>query len=150
MNDCQTLLAGFPIVATIPILWGDEDAFGHVNNVTYLRWCETARIDYLVKVELLPKLPPQGVAPILASIKCDYRLALNYPDTVDVGARITHIGNSSMRMEHRVVSRMLGRLAAQVDSTLVLLDYASNRPVTVPPEVRQTIADFEGRPIEDR
>jgi acyl-CoA thioester hydrolase len=150
MNDCDSLLAGFPIVATIPVLWGDEDAFGHVNNVMYLRWCETARMDYLVKVGLLPHLPPRGVAPILAGIKCDYRLALNYPDTVDVGARITRIGNSSMRMEHRVVSRMLGMVAAEVDSTLVLLDYASNRPVTVPPEVRKTIGELEGRPIEDR
>ena len=145
MNDCDSLLAGFPLVIVIPILWGDHDAFNHVNNLAYLRWCETARIAYMQRVGMLPHLPPEGAAPILASIKCDYKLALNYPDTVEVGTRITRIGNTSMRMEHRVVSRNLCKLAADVDSTLVLLDYAVNRPVSVPPELRLAISEFEGR-----
>jgi acyl-CoA thioester hydrolase len=148
MSDCHILLAGFPVVTTIPVLWGDEDAFGHVNNVTYLRWCETARIEYLLRVAMFPALPPTGIAPILASIKCDYEAPLKYPDTVFVGARVTRIGNSSVRMEHLVVSRKLDRVVARVDSTLVLLDYGRNKPVGVPAEIRQIIADMEGRPFE--
>ena len=145
MNDCDSLLAGFPVVTVIPILWGDHDAFDHVNNVTYLRWCETSRIEYMGKTGMLPKLPPEGVAPILASIKCDYRMPLNYPDVVEVGARITRIGTSSMQMDHRVVSRNLGKIAAEVESVLVMLDYSAGRTVAVAPEVRQAIAQIEGR-----
>jgi len=148
MEDRHQLLAGFPVVLTIPILWGDQDAFGHVNNLVYLRWCETARVEYLRRAAQWPKLPPEGIGPILASIKCDYNRPLNYPDTVQVGARVIRIGNSSFQMEHCIVSLNLNIVAATADSTLVLLDYASNKTVHVPAAARQAIGNLEGRIFE--
>jgi len=68
---------------------------------------------------------------------------LTFPDTVDVGARVTRVGNSSFRMLHRVVSRNLQEVAAEVDSTLVMLDYASNKPVPVSAKSRKLIAELE-------
>ena len=100
MKHRHEALAGFPVVVEIPLLWGNQDAFGHINNVVYLRWCETARVEYLQRAGMWVPLPPRGTGPILASIKCDYKRPLNYPDIVWVGARVTRIGNSSIRMEH--------------------------------------------------
>ena len=148
MQDRHRLLADFPIVTTIPLLWGDQDAFGHANNLCYFRWAETARVEYLLSIGQFPKLPPTGMGPILASMKCDYRRVLNYPDTVCVGTRITRIGNSSFQMEHRIVSHNLDEIAAELDSTLVLLDYRRNKPVTVPAEVRSLIEALEGKTFE--
>jgi acyl-CoA thioester hydrolase len=148
MQDSHRLLADFPVVTTIPLLWGDLDAFGHVNNLVYMRWAETARVEYLLQIGQFPPLPPSGIAPILASMKCDYRRVLNYPDTVYVGTRIARIGNSSFQMLHRIVSRNLDEIAAEVDSTLVMLDYSRNKPVTVPAEVRSVIGALEGRNFE--
>ena len=105
-------------------MWGDLDPFGHVNNLTYLRWAETARVDYLLRIGQFPDLPPAGVAPILASMKCDYRRVVNHPDTLLIGTRIPRIGNSSIQMIHRIVRQNLNEIAAEVDSTLVLLDYS--------------------------
>jgi acyl-CoA thioester hydrolase len=141
------MIDDYPLVITIPLLWGDHDAFGHVNNLVYLRWCETARVAYLERVGMWAPLPPTGVGPILASISCDYRLPLTYPDTVRVGARIVRIGRSSMTMEHAVFSENAQRVAAEVRSTLVLLDYANGKPVPVPPEARRAIEELEGRPL---
>ncbi len=148
MHERHRLLDGFPLVTTITLLWGDQDAFGHINNLAYIRWAETSRVEYLERVGMWAKLPPTGLAPILASIKCDYRAQVNYPDTVLVGTRVTRIGNSSVRMEHRIVSQNLDCVVADLDSTLVLLDYARNRPVPVTPRMRALIADLEGRPFE--
>jgi acyl-CoA thioester hydrolase len=148
MQDRHRLLADFPVVTTIPLLWGDQDAFGHANNLCYFRWAETARVEYLLGIGQFPKLPPTGMGPILASMKCDYRRVLNYPDTVYVGTRITRIGNSSFQMEHRIVSHNLDEIAAELDSTLVLLDYRRHKPVTVPPEVRSLIGALEGKTFE--
>jgi acyl-CoA thioester hydrolase len=39
-NAVESLLAGFPVVITVPVQWGDQDAFGHVNNTVYFRWME--------------------------------------------------------------------------------------------------------------
>jgi acyl-CoA thioester hydrolase len=148
MHERHRLLDGFPLVTTITLLWGDQDAFGHINNLAYLRWAESSRVEYLQRVGMWAKLPPTGLAPILASIKCDYRAQVNYPDKVLVGTRVTRIGTSSVRMEHRIVSRTLDRVAADLDSTLVLLDYASNQPVPVTAEIRALISELEGKPFE--
>ena len=147
MKDRHPCLADFPVVITLPLLCGDEDAYGHVNNIVYLRWAETARVDYLLRVGLWPSLPPQGVGPILAGIACDYKLPLTYPDTVHVGARVIRIGNSSVKMEHRIVSHNANAVAAEVQSTLVVLDYRVNQAVRVPDEVRQAIAKLERKPF---
>ena len=40
----------WPIKTEIPVLWGDNDSFGHVNNIIYLKWCETSRVELLCKM----------------------------------------------------------------------------------------------------
>ncbi|MBS1856623.1 MAG: acyl-CoA thioesterase [Acidobacteria bacterium] len=141
-------LSGYKLVTTVSILWGDEDAFAHVNNLSYLRWCETSRVEYLMRIALWNVPPPNGAGPILASIRCDYKIPLTYPDTVDVGTRVTAIGNSSIRMEHVVVSRKLSAVAATVDSTLVMYDYDAARPIRVPDAIREAIGALEGRSFD--
>jgi len=143
-------LTDFPLVITLPLVWGDHDAFGHVNNLVYLRWCETARVEYLMRIGLWPSLPPEGIGPILASVTCDYKRPLTFPDTVYVGTRVTRIGNSSFQMQHKVVSKGLDVVAAEVESTLVLLDYARNQAVPVPDRFRQAIRALEHKPVAGR
>jgi acyl-CoA thioester hydrolase len=143
MNRSLESLAAYPVTLTLPVLWGDQDAFGHVNNLVYLRWCETARVEYLVRIGLWVPLPPAGVGPILASISCDYKRPLNYPDTITVGARVTRVGNRSFQMQHRVVSQALDAVAAEADSTIVVLDYARGQAVAVPGDCRKAIEELE-------
>ena len=140
-------LSEFPVVISLPLLWGDQDAFGHVNNTIYLRWCETARVQYLMRIGLW-MISSDGIGPILASIACDYRRPLTYPDTVQIGVRVTKIGNSSLRMEHRVVSDSLNVVAADVHSTIVVLDYNLQKSVPLPEPVRAEIERIEGRKFE--
>jgi acyl-CoA thioester hydrolase len=139
MNEA---LAEFPVIITVPVLWGDQDAFGHVNNVVYLRWCETARIDYLRRVGLWELLKAEQVGPIVASIACNFRKPVEYPDEVQIGARVTKIGNTSFVMIHRVWSRALG-LAADATSTLVVYDYKTGKAVRAPDPVREAIRKLE-------
>jgi acyl-CoA thioester hydrolase len=147
MKHCHESLIGFPVVVTIPLLWGDQDAFGHVNNLVYLRWCETARVEYLIRIGLWPALPPAGVGPILASISCDYKRPLTYPDMAYTGARVTRIGNRSFQLQHRVVSKALDTVVAEVESTIVVLDYGKNKTVPLPEHCRKAIEDLESKPV---
>ncbi len=128
-----------------PVLWGDEDSFGHVNNLSYLRWAETVRVDYLIRVGLWQILPGSGIGPILASMSCDYRRPVTYPDTVRVDARVVSIGNSSFRMDHTITSEALGEVAAEVSSTIVTVDYTQGNPVPVPESIRKAIEALEQR-----
>ena len=130
---------------TLPIQWGDQDALGHVNNVVYFRWFESARIEYFRQLGRGGLMSNVGVGLILASIKCDFRRQLTFPDTLQISASIVSIGRTSLRMVHRVYSTALAAVAAEGDSYVVLFDYAQQRPVPVPDDVRQAIDAFERR-----
>ncbi len=140
-------LSDFPVVTTLPVQWGEQDMFGHVNNIIYFRWFESARIEYLDRVGLSYFMEPEKVGPILAAIGCNYRRQLTFPDTIDIGSRITRIGRSSLTMTHGLWSRASQNLIADGDSTIVVFDYTSQRSVPVPDNVRQAIEKLEGRKL---
>ncbi len=146
MNEgTPELLKDYPIILTLPILWGDQDAFGHVNNVVYFRWFESARVAYLNDTGLQALMSQAHLGPILASIKCDFLRQLNFPDTVRIGARITRIGNKSVSMEHAIYSEALQAIAATADSVVVLFDYAQQKSCVIPADVRERIESLEKR-----
>ena len=134
LSDCRT-------ITSLPIQWGDMDAFGHVNNVVYIRWFESARIDLLDTLKSTVTMTPGGIGPILASIKCDYKKQLHFPDTVHIGSRVGKTGRSSMKVEHTVFSERLNSVAAYGTSALVVFDYQANRPVRIPDELRQALSN---------
>jgi acyl-CoA thioester hydrolase len=133
-----------PIVVTLPVQWGDQDSFAHVNNVVYFRWMESARIEYF-RQAAIGSASNQGIGPILASIKCDFRRQLTYPDTVLVSASIASIGRTSMKMIHRVYSLGHKAIAAEGDSALVMFEYTHQRPILVADDIRAKIDAIEGR-----
>ena len=63
----KKLLEGFPVIVEFPVAWGEMDALGHVNNIVYFRYFETARIAYFERVKLLELMEKTGIGPILAS-----------------------------------------------------------------------------------
>jgi len=137
-------LLAHPIVVTLPVQWGDQDSFGHVNNVVYFRWMESARIEYF-RQTAIGSTTNQGAGPILASLKCDFRRQLTYPDTVLVSASIASIGRTSMKMAHLVYSTAHKAIAAEGDSVLVMFEYTHQRPILVAEDIRARIEAIEGR-----
>jgi acyl-CoA thioester hydrolase len=139
-------LKDYPIVFSLPVQWGEQDSFGHVNNVMYLRWCETARVVYLERIGLWEMLRQTKIGCIVAHLGCNYRQPVTFPDTVQIGARVTKIGNSSFKMEHAIFSDALG-LVADADSTLVVYDYNANKSHPMPDEIRKAIQELEKREV---
>ena len=128
----MALLSEFPVVVVQPVQWGEQDALGHVNHVTYFRWYETARIAYFLRIGLMDMHKTERIGPILASVANDYRRQINYPDTVHIGVRISRIGRSSLDMEHKIFSQNDHALAAEGTSTMVVFDYHTNKSHSVP------------------
>jgi acyl-CoA thioester hydrolase len=138
-------LASQSVVVSLPVQWGDQDLFGHVNGVVYFRWFETARVEYLNRSGMKHLMSGEGRGPILASIRCDYRRQLKYPDAILVSASVREIGRSSMKMRHLIYSGSQQAIAAEGESTVVMFDYVNQRPTRVPDEIRQQIERLEGR-----
>ena len=143
------LLTGFPVVLRLAVQWGDMDAFQHVNNTVFFRWFESARIDYTSRLGFEEMIRSKKVGPILASMSCNFRRQVRYPDHVVIGARVARFGNSSFLMEHAIASEGQGVVVADGSSTLVLFDYAANLSVRLPEEMREAIRAIEGKPIPE-
>ena len=140
-------LADFPVVITLPVQWGDQDAFGHVNNVVYFRWYESARIEYFEQSGMRLLLDSQQLGPILARITCDYHRQLNFPDTIRIGARISRLGSKSITMEHAIFSQAQDALIAKSDSVIVIFHYGEQKSCAIPDDVRLQIERFEGKAL---
>lgn len=141
-------LAEFPVSIRLPIQWGDQDAFGHVNNTVAIRWFESARVAYLDAGGLDHLMSRGGLGPILASISCQYRKQLGYPDIVHVGARVSRLGRSSLTMHHAVFSEKLQAIAVEGDSAVVVFNYDTQRPVRIPDEIRAAMERLEGKTLD--
>ena len=135
----------YPVVVTLPVLWGDMDAFGHVNNTIHIRWFESSRVAYLEEAGMSELMKAEKFGPILAGINCNYRRQVTYPDTIKVDASVVRVGRSSMTIAHRIYSSQQGAFVADGESVVVVFDYEKQRPVRVPQEFRETIAKMEGR-----
>ncbi len=129
----------WPIALTVPVAWGDMDAFGHVNNTVFLRWFESARIAFLERVGLLELMAEQQVGPILARATVDFRRPVKYPDTVRVEAGARRLGSSSWVLAYRAFSASQDALVGEGDSVLVLYDYARETKVPIAGTLRAAL-----------
>ncbi len=143
------LLDGFPVVVSTPVAWGDMDYFRHVNNTTFFRYFESARIAYLERIGFPEEMEESGIGPILASTHARFRQPLTYPDVVHACARTTEVGEDRFVMEYRVVSEGLGCIAAEGGGVVVSYDYRRQHKAPLPETVRQQIQRVEGAESKD-
>lgn len=134
------LLAGFPIRVEIPVAWGEMDAFGHVNNAVYFRYFESARIACFDALDYITLMRSTGVGPILAATECRFRLPLEYPDLVTVGARVSDIGDDGFLMHYLAISRRHARAAAEGSGRIVSYDYENQCKAPLQPELHERLA----------
>lgn len=138
------LVADYAVVLTIPVQWGEMDAYGHVNNAIFFRYFETARVEYLERCGFLASYDQDGIGAILYSADCRFRLPLLYPDTIQVGCRATGIAEDRFTTQYRIVSLAAGAVAAEGSAVVVSYDYRANARTALPVRVRRLIGQLEG------
>jgi len=139
----ESLLAEFPVVVEQAVVWGEMDAYRHVNNVVYFRYLENARLEYFRRLDWIQFEKDTGIGPILASTSAKFRRALTYPDTIQIGARVVDVGPDRFTLEHHIVSRALGTVATVGHGVVVSYHYREHRKVPLPAEIRQRISALE-------
>jgi len=114
------------------IRFGDLDAMRHLNNVVFLRYFETARINYLnsISEDHDPVNRDRGFGMIFASCHIDYRSPGNFDEDVDVRVRPAEIGTKSLKLEFEM--RVGERLLAEGYGVLVGYDYANQKSAVLP------------------
>jgi acyl-CoA thioester hydrolase len=135
---------GFRFFTPTPTRWGDCDMLGHINNVEYLRYYESGRLDYFHQVLGVSTGTEQPDSLILADIHVTFLSQVHHPCALEVGSRISRLGNSSFEFESGVFVPGEDRPASIARATSVWFDYAANRSRPIPEAARATIEQFEG------
>ena len=133
---------GFSFCKKFPIHWGDMDSLGHVNHTKYLVWFETIRCLFFTEIGLVSEGTPE-IGPILANANINYRAPLHFPDTVDIGLRVSRMGNTSFVLEYVLYRESdPNTLICDATTVVVLVNYQKNKKTPIPEEMRKRIAAF--------
>ncbi|BCS35771.1 thioesterase [Luteitalea sp. TBR-22] len=128
----------FRFATTLRVRWGDCDAFGHVNNASYLTFFEEARIDYWKAV--VPDVPFTGMAIVHSSV--DFKGQAYPGDILTIRAAVTELRKTSFWAAYEVLRGE--QVVATGTSAQVFFDYATQRPAPIPEAFRERVASYEG------
>jgi acyl-CoA thioester hydrolase len=133
--DAPSRRDDFAHVHAIATRWDDNDVYGHVNNVRYFGFFDTAINDWLVRRGGLD--PEHGaVIGVCAESHCSYHAPAAFPDALEVGLRAGRIGRSSVRYELAVFRAGAAEPIADGWFVHVFVDRATRRPVELPERLR--------------
>lgn len=133
----------YPVVIEQNVVWGDMDAYGHVNNTKYFRYFEDVRIAYFERVGINETKRESGIGPIMATSSCNFRLPLEYPDRIQVATRVRILSPRKFNMEFVVFSERHNAIAADGDGLIVYFDYDRGKSCEIPEALVRAIEELE-------
>lgn len=120
------------------LIWGDMDAFGHLNNVHFYRYFESARISAMSSIGAFAN---GDEIVVIAESNCKYFRPVVYPDMLHVGVSIKKLGRTSLVMHYRMVSESQDALVAEGDAVIVYLG-ADGKPAPIKPSTRAALESW--------
>jgi len=128
----------FRLFLPIGTRWIDNDVYGHINNVTYYSFFDTAVNRYLMDSGVLDIARSQVIG-LVVEPGCHYFASLAFPDDIEAGIRLARMGNTSVRYEVGIFKKGAELTAAHGHFVHVYVDQASRRPVPLPGELRRAL-----------
>jgi len=118
--------------------WMDNDYYGHVNNVTYYSYFDTAANLYLIEEGGL-NLSTAPVIGVVVNSGCTYKSPIAYPESIEAGLRVDRLGNSSVQYGLAIFAEAENEASAFGHFVHVFVDRKSNKPVPIPPTIREAL-----------
>lgn len=134
-NETRDRFAHF---LAIPTRWMDNDVYGHVNNVVYYSYFDTVINEYLISAGGLD-IAGSTIIGIAAESMCRFRRELSFPEVIEAGLRVGHLGKSSVRYEIGLFSQGEEQAAAAGYFVHVFVDRASHEPEPIPAGIRAAL-----------
>ena len=130
--------SAFRLFRPIATRWMDNDAYGHVNNVHYYSYFDSAVNGWLVEQGLLA-ITESPVIGLVVESGCTYFESVAFPDALEAGIAVAHLGRSSVRYRIGIFKDGAGQAAAQGHFVHVYVDRATQRPVDIPAKAREAL-----------
>jgi acyl-CoA thioester hydrolase len=126
-----------PFTIRFTVRFRDVDAIGHVNNAVYFTYMEQARTEYWVSLFHPANL--SEIRFIVAHAECDFKIPAKYLDELEVSIRTSSVRNSSFVWDYEIRRTTTGELMASGKTIQVYYDYAAEKSMPVPPDVREKL-----------
>jgi acyl-CoA thioester hydrolase len=123
---------------TIGTRWMDNDAYGHVNNVVYYSWFDTVVNAHLIDQGALDIHHGETIG-LVVETQCNYFSAIAFPQAVDAGLRVAHMGQSSVRYEVGLFAQGEPLTAARGHFVHVYVDRVTRRPAPLPGKLKSVL-----------
>ncbi len=132
----------YPVFRSITTRWSDNDVYGHVNNVVYYSWFDTAVNGHLIDMGALDIHAGDTIG-LVVETQCNYFAPLAFPQSVEAGVRVARIGSSSVRYEVGLFAVGEPLTAAAGHFVHVYVDRATRRPAVLPQSLRDALAPMQ-------
>ena len=133
--------AAYPLFQTMTTRWRDNDVYGHMNNVVYYEYFDTAVNKWLAESGALP-VPGGAQVGLLAESGCRFLHAVGYPETLEIGLGVLRVGSSSVVYGLGLFRQGATEAAALCRYVHVYVDAESHRPVPIPDGMRAKLAEI--------
>lgn len=130
--------SAYRVLRSITTRWADNDVYGHVNNVVYYSWFDTAVNAWLIEQGALD-IHAGEVIGLVIETQCNYFAPLAFPQTIEAGVRVAHLGSSSVRYEVGLFAQGEPLAAACGHFVHVYVDRQTRRPVPLPEKLKNTL-----------
>lgn len=130
--------SAYKVFRPISTRWMDNDAYGHVNNVVYYSWFDTAVNAHLIEQGALDIEKGQTIGLVIET-QCNYFEPLAFPQTVDAAIRVARLGNSSVRYEVGLFAQGAPLTAAKGHFIHVYVDRHTRRPGSLPQTLKTVL-----------
>lgn len=127
--------ARFDLITT---RWADNDVYGHVNNVAYYAWIDTAVNRLLIEAGALDVVNG-AVIGVAVESGCRYHASAAYPDVIHAGVRVARVGTSSVRYEVGLFRNDEDAACAEGHFTHVYVERSTMRPTPLPNALRAAV-----------
>ncbi|HEX2136843.1 MAG TPA: thioesterase family protein [Microvirga sp.] len=131
----------FRVFRPIATRWMDNDVYGHVNNVHYYSYFDTAVNGWLVDKGLLA-IASSPVVGIVVETGCSYFESVAFPDALEAGIAVARLGRSSVRYRIGIFKDGADFAAAQGHFVHVYVERATQRPVAIPEATRAALSEL--------
>ena len=121
--------------------WADNDMYGHVNNVTYYSYFDTAANALLIQHAGFD-LQNTPIIGLVVDSACSFLQELSYPEIIEVGVAIEKIGNSSLRYDLAIFKQGQNEAAAQGHFVHVFVDRQTRKSTSIPEDMRDALTQF--------
>lgn len=128
--------------APLATRWMDNDAYGHLNNVVYYSLFDTAVNRYLIEAGALD-IHKGATIGLVVETHCNYFASIEFPQMVEAGIRVAHMGSSSVRYEIGIFAAGEALAAARGHFVHVYVDRDTRRPVPLPPALQKALKELQ-------